>query len=59
MPSDMLHIPDRISMDDLSKLWIERALKALETELEMEEAAEGSSQGHSQENSDLQSGDDA
>jgi hypothetical protein len=28
----MIYIPDRISMDDLSNLWIERALKAIEAE---------------------------
>lgn len=30
----MLYIPDRISMDDLSKIWIEKALKAIEAERE-------------------------
>lgn len=30
----MLNIPDRISMDDLSKLWIATALKAIQSENE-------------------------
>ena len=36
----MLHIPDRISMDDLFKLWVAKALQAIQAENQVENQVE-------------------